>query len=180
MDNTNSKLLLPDPGIIFLIGFMGSGKSWTGGQLAEALNVPFVDLDDLIEQTSSLSISDIFTNLGEANFRIIESRTLHCLLGRPVVATGGGAPCYFQGMQYMNRVGTTVFLDPSENILLDRLSGEREHRPLLQNDAQLLSLIRKKMADRRPIYERAQIHLQYDDQNFDVVGELLRQIEDQP
>ncbi|OAV44748.1 shikimate kinase [Lewinella sp. 4G2] len=173
---THFSPLLPEPGIVFLTGFMGSGKTHTGRLLAEALSVPFVDLDDLIESVTTKSISTLFADYGEANFRLLESRILRSILGNPVVATGGGAPCYFEGMQYMNSVGTTVFLDPSEDILFDRLVAERAHRPLLQEDRALRELINGEMTVRRSTYEQAVLTLSYDSDQFPVVDQLLERL----
>ena len=95
---------------IFLTGFMGSGKSYTGRRLSEALGIPFIDLDHWIEDQEGQSIQAIFEKSGEAAFRQIEREALHQMIAyeQAVIACGGGAPCFFDNMEWMNRHGITV------------------------------------------------------------------------
>ena len=119
--------------IIFLTGFMGSGKTYWGRKLADAIDRPFYDLDQLIESRQQQSVAAVFSEAGEATFRELERETLHQTTALPpaIVATGGGTPCFFDNMTWMNEVGLTIFLDTPAAILADRLKHERAFRPLL-------------------------------------------------
>ena len=157
---------------------MGSGKSYLGIRLATRLGRPFVDLDSAIETGESMTITKIFSDRGEAAFRRLEASYLRRIEDpSSVVATGGGAPCFHGGIDYMNDRGITVFLDPSVEILYERLLQARAHRPLLQNDRELKQLIERKLSTRRPIYESAKIHLTYDDPDGDVLTLLTDRLE---
>src|SRR5437773_8673578 len=100
---------------IFLIGFMGSGKSLIGQELAALMKYKFLDTDSLIETKRKKSIAKLFATEGEEYFREIERKTLLSLkkARNTVIATGGGMPCYFENMQWMNSNGVTVYLDSS-------------------------------------------------------------------
>lgn len=146
---------------IFLTGFMGSGKSYTGRRLSEALGIPFVDLDNWIETQEGQSIQAIFNASGEAAFREIEREALHQMIeyGQAVIACGGGAPCFFDNMEWMNRHGITVYLQTPVDDLCRRLLPEMAHRPLLKGlDEQALpGFIGEKLALREPYYLQSQV-----------------------
>lgn len=154
---------------------MGSGKSFVGSRLATELGVPFIDLDAEIEATAGKTISAIFADAGEAEFRRLETETLRATAARPafVLATGGGAPCFHNNMAWMNANGTTVFLDPDLEVLVARLEAGREHRPLLQSGMALRKLVADKLAARRPVYEQAAIRLSGPEADGAVEGVLL-------
>lgn len=160
---------------IFLTGFMGSGKSYTGTRLARLLGVPFIDLDERIESTVGKTITDIFADEGEAAFREHERQALRaCLTQTPaVVATGGGAPCFHDGMAVMNDHGLTVFIDPVTDVLLQRLRAGRDHRPLLQSQDDFQKGVLQRLASRRPVYEKAQLQLRVTDPNADLARYLF-------
>lgn len=147
---------------IFLVGFMGSGKSHVGIKLADYLYCPFTDLDQQIEALTKKSIRQIFAENGEAWFRLLERRALHNTLYKTpgIIATGGGTPCFFDNMEWMNKRGVVIFLDPSEEVLHQRLWKGRTKRPLLNglSSEELQSFIQKKMKERRPFYEKASVH----------------------
>lgn len=150
--------------IIFLTGFMGSGKTYLGKALADQLGFAFLDLDALIEVGEGLCIAEIFGRVGEQAFREMEARYLRTLAGHHhlVVATGGGAPCFFNNMDWMNGHGVSIYLHAEPALLAARLAGEKEKRPLLRqlDDGQLLAFIESKYSERRPFYDRA--NLQFD------------------
>ncbi|MEM9930634.1 MAG: shikimate kinase, partial [Bacteroidota bacterium] len=137
-----------------MTGFMGAGKSWTGRRLASRLNLPFTDLDEVIERNAGKTISAIFAEEGEAAFRRLETEALRATASAPalIVATGGGAPCFHNNMDWMNANGVTVFIDPTPSVLISRLTAGRAHRPLLQSDDALAQLITDKMEVRRSFY----------------------------
>jgi len=120
---------------IYLVGLPGCGKSTLGKQLSKRLNIPFIDLDIAIEQREGKVIKEIFKLKGEDYFRKVESDTLKKVSeGLPefVIATGGGAPVFFDNMEFMNKLGQTVFLDvPAREITNRILKSSKEERPLL-------------------------------------------------
>lgn len=147
---------------IFLIGFMGSGKTHWGRLLSQKLSLPFFDLDEQIANAESKTITEIFAGEGEEYFRLKEMEILHIITeshGTFVMSCGGGAPCYFNNIEYMNRAGTTVWINASIDTLFERLLKEKEHRPLLKNlsNDQLKMFIKKKFSDRKIYYEQADI-----------------------
>jgi shikimate kinase len=119
---------------IYLIGMPGSGKTTLGRQLAAALLTPFVDLDKEIEKREGKSVQQIFAEHGEDYFRQIEAAILREWSGSNenfVMATGGGTPCFYEGMQVINQSGLSIFLDATISTLLSRLDKKAD-RPLLQ------------------------------------------------
>lgn len=151
---------------VFLIGYMGCGKSTLGRKLSEQLSIPFVDLDKYIEQKYFKSIPQIFAEEGETEFRKKEQKALKEVadFDRVIVATGGGAPCFFDNMELMNQAGLCVFLDVPTAELADRLSQSKTERPLIQGKSkdELLAFIENAMAVRRPFYEKAKCILKGD------------------
>src|ERR1043165_4010347 len=147
---------------IFLLGFMGSGKTHWGRKLSKKLSIPFYDLDEQIISREGKSINEIFETNGEEYFRIVEKETLYIITeshDSMIMACGGGTPCYFNNIEYMNRSGTTVWLDTPIPVLLERLLRERQHRPLLKQltDEQVRTFIIKKYSDRKIYYEQAHV-----------------------
>lgn len=157
--------ILSEKGIafpIFLIGFMGSGKSTLGSWLAARLNVDFVDLDWLVEACEGMPIPLIFAQRGEEAFRVAERRALldFCQQGRRVVvSTGGGAPCYRDNLLHMQRAGTTVYLQLAAEELATRLRGVQAERPLLAGvlPEALAGHVGTMLAAREPYYSQADL-----------------------
>ncbi len=141
---------------VFLIGFMGSGKTYWGERLSAALQTPFVDLDRLIEQGEGETIAGLFDRSGEEAFRVLERRYLHQLAHHPcaVVATGGGTPCFFDNLEWMRAHGATLFLDVPFDILVERLESLLIGRPLLAGADR--PAIERLWATRRPFYAQAE------------------------
>ncbi|PPK86633.1 shikimate kinase [Neolewinella xylanilytica] len=156
---------------VFLTGFMGSGKSFSGLRLAAKMGLPFIDLDDLLEQRAGMPITRLFANHGEAHFRQLEAQLLRGFDTLPmfVVATGGGTPCFHDNMEWMNQHGLTVFIDPTVDIIARRLSKERDKRPLLHGGDDLVSLIETKLQSRRSCYEKATYHVRQTNPKQDMV-----------
>jgi shikimate kinase len=144
---------------IFLIGYMGSGKTTLGRALAAALDLQFIDLDHYIEQRYRKTIAQLFAESGEDGFREIERRVLHEVgeFENVIISTGGGTPCFFDNVDYMNAQGTTVNLDVPVERLFIRLSIARSKRPLIKdkNDAELKEFIVEQLGKRAPHYEKA-------------------------
>ncbi|WP_343667713.1 shikimate kinase [Chitinophaga sp.] len=146
---------------IFLLGFMGAGKSYWGKQLAEHLELPFYDLDDVIVESEEMSISDIFATKGEDYFRERESFWLRELSEEDnfLISCGGGAPCFQDNMDVMNERGITIWLNPELPLIVDRLKRKKAKRPLIADlpDEEILAFVEKKLAERQPFYQQAQI-----------------------
>lgn len=149
--------------LIFLIGFMGAGKSSQAKKLAARLNFESIDLDELIEKTNKQSTSEIFKISGEQHFRKIESETLKTLSEKQnaVIATGGGTPCFFDNMQWMNEKGITVYLKIHPGTVYHRIAPSKSKRPLIghMNDADLMEYIMETMIERAPFYNQAKIQM---------------------
>jgi len=145
---------------IFLLGFMGSGKSYWGRRLSATLEMPFYDLDAYIVTQTGKSIPELFAEHGEAGFRKMEQAHLRSLMEQSasVVSTGGGTPCFFDNMEQMNRFGRTIYLQVPVEILAARLSKEMHRRPLLAglNSEDLPDFIKNLLEKRAPFYELAQ------------------------
>jgi shikimate kinase len=144
---------------IFLIGYMGSGKTTVGKLLAKSLELQFIDLDLFIENRYRKSINAIFTEKEEAGFREIEQKCLHEVsqFENIVIATGGGAPCFFDNMTFMNQTGTTIYLKSSIEELTKRLNAGKEKRPLIKdkNKEELTAFISSNLEKREPFYNQA-------------------------
>jgi shikimate kinase len=159
---------------IFLIGFMGSGKTYLGKQLSEKLRLPFFDLDAQIESNEGKTIDQLFEENGEEYFRLLEMDSLHIITESHesfIMATGGGTPCYYNNIDYMNLAGTTVWINSSIDILFERLLYERSKRPLLKNldESQLKAFIQKKFSDRKIYYEQAAISVEDDHESLEKI-----------
>lgn len=146
---------------VFLIGFMGSGKSTLGRALAKASGLGFIDLDNYIETRFHRNIRDLFAECGEDGFRDIERRMLHEVsdFEDVIVACGGGTPCFYDNMERMNLAGLTVLLESSHEKLLQRLKLGRRRRPLIasMSDDELDVYIRKALESRMPFYSVASV-----------------------
>ena len=146
--------------IVFLLGFMGCGKSTKAKQLANRLNCSVIDLDAEIVKNIGQSIAEYFAEFGEDAFRQLESDTLKTFPypAQCIVATGGGLPCFFENMDWMNAKGQTCYLQMTPTQLASRL-GNREKRPLLKgmNDEKLLTFIENKLQERDPFYTKAKV-----------------------
>ena len=149
----------------FLIGFMGSGKSYWGTRLAMHWNVPLVDLDHWIEEKEQQTIAQIFEERGEPGFRSLEQKHLHTLAGLPpaVVSLGGGTPCFFDNMAWINQHGHSIYLKVPVNILLERLHRKPTRRPLLARlpQEEWPAFLEKMLAQRAPFYAQAHRQVEY-------------------
>jgi len=147
---------------IFLIGFMGSGKTHWGKLLAEKLHLTFFDLDTVITEKESKTISEIFADKGEEFFRYREKEVLEELVKENehfILSSGGGTPCFFNNISFMKKNGTVVWLNTSVEILKQRLLKERMSRPLIKNigETQLKAYIIRKLGERKIYYEQADV-----------------------
>ncbi len=147
---------------IFLIGFMGSGKTHWGMRIAEKLQIPFYDLDAVIVNNEGMNISEIFADKGEEYFRYKEKQTLEDLVNKEehfVLSAGGGTPCFFNNIKFMKRSGKVLWLNTSLEALNQRLLKEKMSRPLLSGitESGLRSYIIRKLSERKMYYEQADL-----------------------
>lgn len=144
------------PGRIYLVGFMGSGKSAVGRRVAERLGVPFVDLDAEIERTSGATVRALFESAGEAAFRRREALFLEATEALPdaIVATGGGCYTFEENRRSIARLGTAVFLDTALPVLLSRLTDKKD-RPLFEGPAEAARLCEQRV----PFYRMAPVRV---------------------
>ncbi len=163
--------------MVFLLGFMGCGKTYWAKRLAGILGVPCYDLDDLIEQQSEMSVRQIFEKSGESAFRDLEKQILHrcALLDPGIFATGGGTPCFFDNMDWMNAHGKTIYLKTPTGLLAERLKHERLLRPLLaQVEAHALAEhIGHLVAQREQFYNKAALVLEQSLDTLPVFEKML-------
>jgi len=144
---------------IFLIGFMGCGKTTWSKKLANRLGYEFIDLDTVLVAQAGMTIAEYFTEHGEADFRRLESEVLKQTNypEKAVISTGGGLPCFFDHMDWMNSHGQTLYIKHSPKTLADRLESGKAVRPVLQNKHgdELIAFIEEKLAEREPFYNQA-------------------------
>lgn len=145
--------------LIFLIGYMGSGKTTMGRKLAEELGYAFIDMDDIFVEKHRITIHDFFLENVETAFREAEHDILNSLLSEKdtVVATGGGTPCFFNNMELMNQAGLTVYLQVTADELYIRLKDDATLRPVVSktNIENLEEFIRRHLEEREKFYLRA-------------------------
>ena len=144
---------------IILIGYMGAGKTTVGKALAKELRMPFYDLDWYIESRMHKTVKAIFDERSEAGFRKIEHNMLHEVAEFEdiIISCGGGTPCFFDNIDYMNRQGETVYLKATPEVLYGHLKMGKTIRPLLLNKTadEVQVFIREQLAQREPYYSKA-------------------------
>jgi len=168
---------------IFLIGMPGAGKSTLGKSLAEKLMMNFFDLDKEIEKREGMSVQEIFQDKGEAHFRVKEQETLREITAKHhsfMMATGGGAPCFHQSMDFMLAAGKVLFLDLSLQSLFARVQNSTD-RPLLalQDNKALMERLSSLREERLPIYKQAHYTIEEKDLTLAYVMDLLLRKENQ-
>ena len=144
---------------IILIGYMGAGKTTVGKELAKCLGVPFYDLDWYIETRMRKKVKEIFDERGEEGFRKIEHNMLHEVaeFENVVISCGGGTPCFFDNMEYMNGQGDVVYLRGTPDVLFRHLKMGKGVRPLLlgKSDEELMAYITEQVKKREEYYMQA-------------------------
>ena len=149
------------PQRIYIIGYMGAGKSGVAKRLAAKIGWQSCDTDSMFEEKYKITISDFFAKYGQDLFRKLESEILHSTaqMDNVVVATGGGTPCFFDNMDFMNDNGLTVFLSMSAKSAAIRLSQTKKKRPLIKglSGDELLRFVEQQYDQRLPFYTQAQM-----------------------
>lgn len=145
---------------IILVGYMCAGKTTVGKALAKKLGMTFYDLDWYIEERFHTKVSRIFAEEGEEKFRNMEQRMLHEVaeFENIVLSCGGGTPCFFDNMDYMNQTGHTFYLKATPDTILSHLAISKGERPLLKGKSpeELRTFITSQLHDREPYYSKAQ------------------------
>ena len=163
---------------LFLIGFMGSGKTHWGRLLAEKMQMPFFDLDTVIEEREGATIAQIFSEKGEESFRYTEKEVLEklaCNYKDFIISCGGGTPCFFNNIKFMKQKGVVVWLNTQIDTLVSRLLVQKSSRPLLKNiaDKELKQYIVTKILRRRLYYEQADITVNEETLTVDTFAEII-------
>lgn len=161
--------------MLYLIGFMGVGKTTIGKQIAALNKVVFIDTDSQIEKETSKSIKEIFETDGEIAFRKLETDTIRSINRKSVIACGGGLPAHNNNIEYLKHKGTVIYLKASTETLIKRLEKNKNKRPLiskLTNDKRL-EFIRKILKEREKTYKQADYTIETDNKT---VKEVLREI----
>ena len=144
---------------ILIIGYMGAGKTTLGKVLAESLGLPFYDLDWYIESRMMKTVPQLFAERGEEGFRKVEHNMLHEVaeFEDVVISCGGGTPCFYDNMEYMNAQGDTVYLKASPEVLYAHLQMGKVERPLLKNKTreEMQAFIKEQLAEREKYYTKA-------------------------
>ena len=154
---------------IYLIGFMGVGKSTFGKKLARRLGYRFIDLDSIFEKKYKIRIDDFFGKYDEELFRKLEHDALKKSFSsvKTVIATGGGSPCFFGGIEKINQQGISIYLKMEPTAIAHRLTHAKKPRPLIKNKTgeELCEAINQKLEERKVFYEQA--HFTVDAINID-------------
>ncbi len=146
---------------IYLLGYMGSGKTTVGKKLSRAMGYDFVDLDQQIESRIGQSIADFFSEKGEDGFRKIEREELQKTfqMKSMIVSLGGGTPCFFDNLEEINKNGKSVYLKLSATSLALRLQNAKTSRPIIQGltDGELFEFVQQQLGEREQFYNRAHV-----------------------
>ena len=165
---------------IFLVGFMGAGKSVVGRRLAKSLNLSFYDLDEEIESHYKMSVSAIFQKYDEACFRKLETSVLESFSSKDnfVLSCGGGTPCFGENMAFMNSIGTTIYIKLSTDELVGRISSSYHKRPLTEgkSDEELASYVDAMLKKREPFYSMAKITVDASGTDKETLVEKILQV----
>lgn len=168
---------------IFLIGYMGAGKTTAGRELAKELNLDFIDLDHFIQARFQKTVNQLFQEVGENEFRNIERSMLREVgeFENVVISAGGGTPCFFDNMEYMNQAGTTIYLKASPEALSSRLNMCKDKRPLIKDkdEEELYLFVLESLEKRESFYLKAKIIFETEELvNREDVNKYVQQIKE--
>ena len=167
--------------IVSLVGYMGSGKSTTGKDLAKALGYQFIDLDEYIEEKYQAKIAEIFEKEGELGFRKIEREALKEVLTTTniVLSLGGGTPVYYDNMDEIVKNSVSVFMRVQLPQLVKRLENKKENRPLIAhlNKEELTEFIAKHLFERNQYYEKAKYTISISNQStLEILDQIMNHL----
>lgn len=166
---------------IYLIGFMGSGKTTLGKKLARELQYGFVDLDDFFEERYKIEIHDFFGKYDEPLFRKLENQNLEKTFSmkKVVIATGGGTPCYYKAIDKINENGCSIYLEMNPAALTNRLISAKRIRPLILNKSkeELQTFISLKLNEREPFYKKARLIVNGLSVNAKELSQIITELE---
>ena len=161
--------------MVYIIGYMGVGKTTLAKLLAKQLQLPFLDTDFEIEQQEKRSITEIFEKEGESYFRKLETKILIQYNSKGVMACGGGLPLFNDNMKYIKKTGVSIYLKSSIDFLFTRLRNEKKVRPLIRKigDGKLKKFIQTQLKQRKDIYSKAThiVHIE-DKTSKEILGEI--------
>jgi shikimate kinase len=156
---------------------MGCGKSTLGRRLSEHLDLQFVDMDHYIEMRNHKTIPQIFEEEGESGFRLRERKALEELseYTDTIIATGGGAPCFFDNIDLMNNSGKTIYINIDPAILADRLLKSKTERPLIKGKSkdELIAFIDETLKKRNQFYKQAKFEINQPDIELELIEEMI-------
>ncbi len=165
---------------IYIVGYMGAGKTTAARRLAQRMGWEVVDTDALFEEKYKISVNDFFNKYDEPLYRKLESEVLKATesLDHVVVSTGGGTACFFDNMDWMNQHGLTVFLRISPQAAVDRVIHSRHKRPLVEgkSEEELTEFVSQHYASRLPFYEQARITAKSEDFDIESLMEAIKDI----
>ncbi|MFW5822309.1 MAG: shikimate kinase [Tangfeifania sp.] len=162
---------------IYLIGYMGCGKTTLGKRLSKHMGLQFIDMDHYIEKRNCKTVPQLFKEFGELGFRQRERKALEELAEFTdiVIATGGGAPCFFDNIDLMNRTGKTIYLNIHPKILASRLLKSKTERPLIKGKSrnELIEFIDETLRKRNKFYKQANYEITRPDVDLDEVAKMI-------
>jgi shikimate kinase len=165
---------------IYLVGYMGSGKTKLGREVAAQLGYEFIDLDEVFEEKYHISIADFFAKYNEETFRLLEHNLLMQTVAREncVISTGGGTPCYFDNMDFITSNGISFYIRVSSQLLVRRLLNVRVKRPVLKDipNDRMEDFVRNQVAEREKYYLRASFVVEGQDVSAGTIEHLIRQV----
>jgi len=163
---------------VFLVGYMGSGKSTLGRKLSGVLGISWIDIDDEFETRYKIGIADFFSKYGEAAFRKIEHELLleFTKVSDILISTGGGMPCFFDNMDLMNKTGLTIYLKATPELLISRIEFSTRKRPLFQQmkGKHFLQNITQHLNSREKYYKKAQIVIDAENPDLKELSSLIK------
>jgi len=162
---------------IYLIGYMGCGKSTLGKKLSKQMGMQFIDMDHYIEKRNCKTVPQLFEEYGEEVFRQRERKALEELseFTDVVIATGGGAPCFFDNIDLMNKSGKTIYLNIDPKILANRLLKSKTERPLIKGKSreELIEFIDETLRKRNEFYKQAKYEITRPDMDLEEVAKMI-------
>jgi shikimate kinase len=171
---------MAEPSLLFLIGYMGAGKTTVGRLLSGKLGYRFIDLDDLIEEREKMSIPVIFEMHGEEHFRKTEQSALYSLQKQDqiVVATGGGCAAHSDNMEWLNQHGTTIYLRCHPGVLFHRIAPTKNKRPLIakMDDVDIMEFLLESLKKRLPFYVQAQLTVDGEKSPEEIADSIMQRI----